>query len=70
MDDSVQKATTEQLKAQADAALVMLEELKHQPRKEVLEVARAQMISAKASLTVLGSRWTSKRSRLIWTRSP
>jgi HlyD family secretion protein len=50
LDDSVQKATTEQLKAQADAALVILEELKHQPRKEVLEVAKAQMIAAKASL--------------------
>ena len=50
MDDSVQQATVEQLKAQADAALVMLEELRHQPRKEVLEVARAQMISAGASL--------------------
>lgn len=50
VDDSVQKATTEQLKAQADAAQVMLQELKHQPRKEVLEVSRAQMILARASL--------------------
>ncbi len=50
MDDSVQKATTGQLKAQADAAQVMLQELKHQPRKEVLEVSRAQMILARASL--------------------
>ena len=50
MNDAVQKATTEQLKSQADAALVMLEELKAQPRKEVLEVTRAQMMSAKASL--------------------
>ncbi|QWF69402.1 biotin/lipoyl-binding protein [Methylomonas paludis] len=50
LDDSVQKATTLQLKAQADAALVMLEELKHQPRKEVLEVSKAQMLVAKANL--------------------
>ena len=50
MDDSVQKATTGQLKAQADAAQVILEELKHQPRQEVLEVARAQMIATQASL--------------------
>ena len=49
MDDSVQRATTEQLKAQADAAQVMLEELRAQPRKEVLEVNRAQMIAAEAS---------------------
>ncbi len=50
MDDSVQKATVEQLKSQADAALAMLQELKAQPRKEVLEVAIAQMMLAKASL--------------------
>ena len=50
MDNAVQKATTEQLKSQADAALGLLDELKHQPRKEVLEVARAQMSLAKASL--------------------
>lgn len=50
MDDSVQRATVEQLKAQAEAAQIMLEELKHQPRKEVLEVSRAQMNSAGASL--------------------
>jgi len=40
LDDSVQKATTAQLKSQADAALLMLEELKAQPRKEVLAVAK------------------------------
>ncbi|MGZ5054721.1 MAG: HlyD family secretion protein [Methylobacter sp.] len=50
INDSIQKATTEQLKSQAEAALVMLNELKAQPRKEVLEVAKAQMIAAKASL--------------------
>jgi HlyD family secretion protein len=50
LDDSVQRAATEQLKAQADASMVMLEELRHQPRKEVLEVARAQMNLAKANL--------------------
>ncbi len=50
INDAVQKATTEQLKAQADAALVVLEELRHQPRKEVLEVSKAQMVAAQASL--------------------
>ncbi len=49
INDAVQKATTEQLKAQADAALAVLEELKSQPRKEVLAVVRAQMLSAQAS---------------------
>jgi HlyD family secretion protein len=50
MDDSMQKANVAQLKAQADAAKIMLEELKHQPRAEVLAVAKAQMKSAQASL--------------------
>jgi len=50
MDDSVQRATVEQLKAQAIAAQIILEELKHQPRAEVLAVAKAQMLSAHASL--------------------
>jgi HlyD family secretion protein len=49
MDDSVQKATTAQLKAQADAALIILAELKQQPRKEVLAVSKAQMLAAQAS---------------------
>ncbi|TPQ27590.1 HlyD family secretion protein [Methylomonas koyamae] len=50
LNDAVQKATTEQLKAQADAALVVLEELKAQPRKEVLAVTKAQMQAAEAGL--------------------
>ena len=50
MDDSVQRGTTEQQKFQAQAALALLEELKAQPRKEVLEVSVAQVESAKASL--------------------
>ncbi len=50
IDDSVQRATVEQQKAQAEAALALLQELKAQPRKEVLEVSKAQMDSAAASL--------------------
>ncbi|HTZ16955.1 MAG TPA: biotin/lipoyl-binding protein [Dissulfurispiraceae bacterium] len=50
MDDSVQRATAEQLKSQAEAAGALLEELKAQPRKENLEVAKAQMESSTASL--------------------
>ncbi len=50
MDDSVQRATTEQQKSQAEAALALLEELKAQPRKENLEVAKAQVESAAAVL--------------------
>lgn len=50
MDDSVQRATSEQQKSLAEAALTMLDELKAQPRKEVLEVSVAQVEAAKASL--------------------
>jgi HlyD family secretion protein len=50
LDDSVQRALAEQQKSQAEAALAMLEELKAQPRKESLEVARAQMELAGANL--------------------
>ncbi len=50
MDDSVQKAIVEQQKAQAEAALALLQELKAQPRKETLEVSKAQVELAAANL--------------------
>lgn len=50
IDDSVQRATTEQLVAQAEAAHAALEQLRAQPRKETLAVARAQVDVAAASL--------------------
>jgi HlyD family secretion protein len=50
IDDSVQRATSEQQKSQAEAARALLEELRAQPRKENLEVARAQVDMATASL--------------------
>jgi HlyD family secretion protein len=50
LEDSVQRATVEQLEAQAEAARAVLEELKAQPRKETLEVARAQADLAAANL--------------------
>jgi HlyD family secretion protein len=50
LDDSVQRATVEQLKSQADAALGLLQELKAQPRRETLDVARAQLRLAAANL--------------------
>lgn len=50
LDDSVQRATVEQQQSQAEAALALLEELKAQPRKETLDVARAQVEMASASL--------------------
>jgi HlyD family secretion protein len=50
IDNTVQRATTDQQKAQADAAGSLLQELKAQPRKENLDVARAQVELATASL--------------------
>jgi HlyD family secretion protein len=50
LEDSIQRATTEQLEAQAEAALALLEELRAQPRPESLEVARAQVAAAQRSL--------------------
>lgn len=50
IDDSVQRATAEQQRSQAEAALTMLSELKAQPRPETLAVAEAQVDNAKATL--------------------
>jgi HlyD family secretion protein len=50
IDDSVQKATAEQQKSQAEAAKALLEALKAQPRKELLYVAKAQVEYARAGL--------------------
>jgi HlyD family secretion protein len=50
IDDSIQKATVEQLKAQAGAAQSQLQLLKAQPRKENLEVNKAQVDYAAANL--------------------
>jgi HlyD family secretion protein len=50
IDDSIQRATTEQLQSQAEAALSLLEELKAQPRPETLDVTKAQVEAAQATL--------------------
>lgn len=50
IDESVQRATVEQQKAQADAARTLLAELKAEPRPETLEVAAAQVENGKATL--------------------
>jgi len=50
IDDSVQRATSEQLKSQAEAALALLNELRAQPRAETLAVAAAQVDNAEATL--------------------
>ncbi|MBL6750072.1 MAG: efflux RND transporter periplasmic adaptor subunit [Nevskia sp.] len=50
IEDSVQRALVEQQRAQSEAALALLQQLKAQPRPENLAVAQAQMDLAAASL--------------------
>ncbi len=50
LDDSIERATVEQQAAQAAAARALENELKAEPRKETLDVASAQVISAGAAL--------------------
>ncbi len=50
IDDSIQRATVEQLQSQAQAAFTLLGELKAQPRKETLDVAEVQVLAAQAVL--------------------
>jgi len=62
LDDTVQKATAEQLHRQAQAAQSLLQELKAQPRKETLEVARAQVEQADAGLAQLRDQYEKRRA--------
>lgn len=50
IDDSIQRATAEQLESQAQASLTTLQELKAQPRQETLDVNEAQVVAAQAAL--------------------
>ena len=52
IDESVQRATAESLRLQADAALSLWNELKAQPRKETLDIAKAQVDLAESNLKV------------------
>lgn len=57
IDDSVQRQTTAQLYSQAQAALMVLKELKAQPRKETLEIALAQVGLAQANVKAAGDQY-------------
>jgi HlyD family secretion protein len=61
IDDSVQRATTEQLKAQSEAAQAMLRELKAEPRRETLAVSVAQVDNARAALKNAEDQLTKQR---------
>ncbi|WP_250441694.1 biotin/lipoyl-binding protein [Caballeronia sp. AZ1_KS37] len=61
IDDTVQRATSAQAAAQADAAQALLDELRAQPRAETLEVSRAQVGAATASLKMAQDQYEKQR---------
>ncbi|KAK45606.1 glycosyl hydrolase family 18 [Caballeronia jiangsuensis] len=61
IDDTVQRATSAQATAQADAAQALLDELRAQPRVETLEVSKAQVVAAAASLKMAQDQYEKQR---------
>ncbi|MGN6581799.1 MAG: HlyD family secretion protein [Bordetella sp.] len=61
IDDTVQRATAEQLHAQMLAAGVVLDKLKAEPRKETLAVAKAQVDQAQANLKAARDQYDKRR---------
>ncbi len=53
IDDSMQRATTEQARLLAEGAMAQLKALKAEPRRETLAVAAAQVVQAQANLNTL-----------------
>ena len=62
IDDSVQKQTTAQLLSQAEAALALLKELKAEPRKETLDIAKAQVVLADANVKAARDQYDKDRA--------
>ena len=62
IDDSVQRATTAQLRLQAEAALTLWNELKAEPRPETLTIAAAQVELAEASLKLARDQFDKDRA--------
>ena len=62
IDDSVQRATTEQLKAQSEAALALLDELKAEPRPETLAIAVSQVGLAESNLKAARDQYDKDRA--------
>jgi HlyD family secretion protein len=62
IDDSVQKRTTAQLRSQAAAALALLKELKAEPRKETLDIAKAQVVLADANVKAARDQYDKDRA--------
>jgi HlyD family secretion protein len=62
IDDSVQRATTEQLKSQSEAALAILDELKAEPRPETLAIAVSQVGLAESNLKAARDQYDKDRA--------
>jgi len=62
IDDSVQKAITEQSRLQAEAAKTVLSELKAQPRSETLAIAKAQVDLAESNLKLARDQYDKRRA--------
>ena len=62
IEDSVQRATTAQLKLQSEAALTLLNELKAEPRPETLTIATAQVGLAQSSLKLARDQYDKDRA--------
>lgn len=61
IDDSVPRATADQQRLQADAAQATLEEMKAQPRKENLDVAKATVDLAAANLKTVQDQYAKQK---------
>jgi HlyD family secretion protein len=68
IDDSVQRQTTAQLRSQSEASLALLNELKAEPRKENLEIAKAQVDLAVSN--VKAARDQSSKDRAAFDADP
>ena len=62
IDDTVQKASTEQLRLQAEAAQALLQELQAEPRKETLAIAKSQVSVAASNLKVASDQYDKRRA--------
>lgn len=62
LDDAVQRAATEQLHLQAQAARSLLDELRAQPRRETLAVVEAQVAQARAALATAADQSAKRRA--------
>src|SRR6202142_2683433 len=62
LDDSVQRASTAQLRLQSEAAYALLQELKAEPRPENLAISQSQVVQAEAILKTARDQYDKQRA--------